>query len=123
MTHKNISEMLINQVSIPNKLLSSYVKIGLDETDVMVLLQIHRFLHMNIDFPTPQQISSHLTLSEEECATRLRDLFQRNFLQINEFKNEQGQMSEAYSLEPLWERLLVNEAEEENEEGKLFILF
>src|SRR5699024_4020762 len=32
-------------------------------------------------------------------------------------------MSEAYSLEPLWQRLLVNEAEEENEEGKLFLLF
>ena len=88
MTEKNISDMLINQLSIPNKLLSSYVKIGLDEVDVMVLLQIHRFLHMNIDFPTPQQIASHLTLSEEECATRLRDLFQRNFLQIKEYKNE-----------------------------------
>lgn len=123
MTEKNISDMLINQLSIPNKLLSSYVKIGLDEVDVMVLLQIHRFLHMNIDFPTPQQIASHLTLSEEECATRLRDLFQRNFLQIKEYKNERGQMSEAYSLEPLWQRLLVNETEEEYEEGKLFILF
>lgn len=123
MTHNNISEILRNQIAIPHKLLSSYVTIGLDETDVMVLLQIHRFLHMNIEFPTPQQIASQLTLSEEQCATRLRDLFQRNFLEIKEFKNEQGQMSEAYSLEPLWQRLLVNQTEDENEEGKLFILF
>lgn len=123
MTHKNISELLVKQISIPNKLLSSYAEIGLDEIDVMVLLQIHRFLHMDVEFPTPQQIAHHLTISEEQCASRLRDLFQRNFLQIKEFKNERGQMSEAYSLEPLWERLLVNEIKDENEEGKLFILF
>ena len=124
MTEKTISELLVNQISIPNKLLSSYVQIGLDEEDVMLLLQLYRFLHMGIDFPTPSQIADQLTLSEEECSTKLRDLFQRNFLEIIEYKNEQGQMSEAYSLEPLWQRLIVKEIEEEsNEEGKLFILF
>jgi len=123
MTDNSISELLLNQMSVPNKLLTSYVKIGLDEQDVMLLLQIHRFLQMNIEFPTPSQIASKLTLTEEQCAAKLRDLFQRNFLEINEFKNEQGQISEAYSLEPLWQRLLVSQEEEDNEEGKLFILF
>ena len=124
MTEKTISELLVNQISIPNKLISSYVQIGLDEQDVMLLLQIHRFLHMGIDFPTPSQISEQLTLSEEQCSTKLRDLFQRNFLEIIEYKNEQGQMSEAYSLEPLWQRLILKHSEtENNEEGKLFILF
>lgn len=125
MKEKQISDILLNQISIPNKLLSSYVKIGLDEADVMLLIQIHRFLQMNIEFPTPSQIANQLTLSEEQCATKLRDLFQRNFLEIKEFKNEQGQMSEAYSLEPLWQRLLVKQEDriDENEEGKLFIMF
>src|SRR5699024_1980944 len=57
------------------------------------------------------------------CSNKLRDLFQRNFLEIIEYENEQEQMSEAYSLEPLWQRLLVKQQKEENEEGKLFILF
>lgn len=126
MTENTISELLVNQISIPNKLLSSYVQIGLDEEDVMLLLQIQRFLHMGIDFPTPSQIADQLTLSEEQCSSKLRDLLQRNLLEIIEYKNEQGQMSEAYSLEPLWQRLLVKQSESEtenNEEGKLFILF
>src|SRR5699024_8712978 len=123
MTEKTISELLINQISIPHKLLSHYVEIGLDEQDVMLLLQIHRFLHIGIDFPTPSELANQLTLSDEQCSNKLRDLFQRNFLEIIEYENEQGQMSEAYSLEPLWQRLIVKQVKEENEEGKLFILF
>lgn len=126
MTKRLISKILTDQISIPNKLLSSYAKVGLDEEDVMILLQIHRFSQMNIDFPTPAQIADHLTLSEEQCSSKLRHLFQRNFLEINEYKNEQGKISEAYSLEPLWQRLLVKEEQNdefENEEGKLFIIF
>lgn len=123
MSEKRISDIILNQISIPEKLLDRYVEIGLDEIDVMVLLQIHRFLSYHIDFPTPSEIASRLTISEEQCAAKLRDLFQRDFLEISEYENEHGQRSEAYSLEPLWQRLFMNEEEEDNEEGKLFILF
>lgn len=127
MAENPLSQLLQKQISIPIKLLQSYKEIGLDEADVLLLLQIHRFLQEGIDFPTPQAISDSLTLTEEECAIKLRDLIQGNFLTIDEYKNEQGQRSEAYSLEPLWERLIIKQEEEveagADQIGNLFIVF
>lgn len=123
MSENNLSKILLNQMSIPVKLLTSYASLGLDEQDVMIILQIHRFLQQGKEFPTPFEISEHLTLSEEQCTNKLRLLLEKSFIEINTYQNEQGKFSEAYSLEPLWERLLIKQESEENDEGKLFILF
>lgn len=126
MMKRNVYEQLfLNQTVIPSKLLTSYRKLGLNEQEVMILLQIHRFLQEQIEFPTPAEIASYLTISEEACAEYLRQLIQRNFLEITEFKNDKNQFCEAYSLEPLWIQLFASEEEkeEENQEGTLFILF
>jgi len=124
----SIQQILLNQIQIPTKLLSAYKSFGLNEQDVMVILQIHRFAQEKIDFPTPAQIATHLTVNEEECANILRKLIQQGLLAIDELKNDQNQLSEAYSLNPLWEKLFRNDGENdiENEEeiiGNTFILF
>lgn len=124
----SIQQILFNQIQIPTKLLSAYKSFGLNEQDVMVILQIHRFAQEKIDFPTPAQIATHLTVNEEECANILRKLIQQGLLAIDELKNDQNQLSEAYSLNPLWEKLFRNDGENdiENEEeiiGNTFILF
>src|SRR5690606_14991388 len=50
----------------------------------------------------------------------------KNLLKIEQTKNSQQQLSEAYSLEPLWEKLFTPEKKQEvesSDEGTLFILF
>lgn len=127
MDNNQLSSLIQNQLAIPEKLLTTYTKIGLDEVDVIILLQLHRFLQRGVGFPTPKQITSYLSLNETECAQKLRSLVQRNFLRIDEFRNEQGKICEVYSLEPLWERLVTKEeepvTEEKKEEGNLFHVF
>lgn len=123
MTKKSISELVQHQMTIPIKLITTYASLGLDEQDVMIILQIHRYLQKGTDFPTPEEISRHLTISEEQCVNKLRLLLEKNMIEIINYQNDQGKFSEAYSLEPLWQRLLLKEEESENEEGKLFILF
>lgn len=123
MTEKSIQQILSDQMTIPMKLLTSYQSLNLDEEDVMILLQIHRFIQIGNDFPTPTEIASNLTISEERCIEKLRQFIQRNIVELKELKNEQNQWSEAYTLDPLWHRLYLNEKSDENEEGKLFILF
>src|SRR5690625_125128 len=124
----SIQQILLNQIQIPTKLLSAYKSFGLNEQDVMVILQIHRFAQEKIDFPTTAQIATHLTKNEEECTNILRKLIKQGLLAIDELKNDQNQLSEAYSLNPLWEKLFRNDGENdiENEEeiiGNTFILF
>lgn len=124
----SIQQILLNQIQIPTKLLVNYKSLGLNEQDVMVILQIHRFSQEQIDFPTPAQIAIHLTVSEEECANILRKLIQQGLLAIEELKNDRNQLSEAYSLNPLWEKLFQDHEDntKDNEEeliGNTFILF
>lgn len=122
-----IQQILLNQIQIPTKLLSTYKSFGLNEQEVMVILQIHRFAQEKNDFPTPTQIAAHLTIDEENCANILRKLIQKGLLAIDELKNNQDQLSEAYSLNPLWEKLFSdNTPKDDNEQqliGNIFILF
>lgn len=124
----SIHQILLNQIQIPTKLLANYKTFGLNEQDVMVILQIHRFSQEKNDFPTPAQIASHLTVNEEECANILRKLIQKGLLAIDELENNQNQFSEAYSLNPLWEKMFRDDTEvtEESDDqliGNIFILF
>lgn len=121
----SIQQILTDQLSIPIKLLTSFKDIGLNENDVMVILQIHRFINNKNDFPTPTEISSSLSLNEKECALVLRKLIQKGLLAIEQLENEHGQLSEAYSLASLWEKLYTSkpEYEEQNIEGTIFLLF
>lgn len=124
MTKKlSFQHIFINQLSIPIQLLTDYRSIGLNEQDVVLILQIHRFLQENNEFPTPSEIASTLTISESECVNNLRKLIQRNVLEIKELRNEQNQLSEAYSLDPLWEKLFTENTNIEQTEGTIFILF
>ncbi|MFB4169189.1 DnaD domain-containing protein [Virgibacillus sp. JSM 102003] len=124
---KSISfqDILTNQLQIPIKLLDDYTSLGLDEKEIMLILQILRFMQDNNDFPTPYDLASHLTFDEKECANILRKLIQKNFLSIEQLKNEQDQLSEVYSLNPLWEKLFTEEEEKVStqEDGTIFILF
>lgn len=122
----SIQHMLLNQLQIPTKLLSSYTTIGLNEIEVMVVLQIHRYLLVGIDFPTPMEISSSLTIDEKACSDILRKLLQKGILAIEELENDKDQLSEAYCLDPLWNKLFNDEEPiEEPEEhiGTIFVLF
>ncbi|MGP4107461.1 DnaD domain-containing protein [Virgibacillus sp. L01] len=124
---KSISfqDILTNQLQIPIKLLDDYTSLGLDEREIMVILQILRSMQDNNEFPTPNDLASHLTFDEKECSDILRKLIQKNFLSIEQLKNEQDQLSEVYSLNPLWEKLFTKEEEKVNtqEDGTIFILF
>lgn len=125
MTKKpSYQQILFNQVNIPEKLLTSYKNLGLNEYDVMIILQIYRLLQANVELPSPAEIATYLTISETECAEHLKRLFQKNMLEIKEYRNENNQISETYSLEPLWEKLFTSERKEQVEhEGTIFILF
>lgn len=120
----SFQHILLTQIPIPVQLLTSYKQLGLDETEAMVLLQIHRFLFEQNEFPTPMDIASCLTIGETECSNILRKLIQKDMLEIKQTENDKQQITETYSLEPLWKNLYnLNDHEQNREEGTIFILF
>ena len=119
----SIQQILLNQIQIPSKLLTSYKALGMNEQEVMVVIQLHRFFLEHNDFPTPYELSSYLTIDEKECANILRKLIQKKLLTIQQLEIE-NQLSEAYCLNPLWEKLFTVEKEQEAPiDGSIFILF
>lgn len=127
MTNKfSFQQILLNQLQIPIELLSKYKQLGLNEKEVMLVLQLLRYLQIRNEFPTPYELSQHVTMDEQECANLLRKLVQKNLLSIEKKENEDKQLSEAYSLDPLWEKLFIEEEIEIQEEqtiGTIFIVF
>lgn len=125
---KSISfqDILRNQLQVPIKLLESYQSLNLNEKEVMVILHIHRFSNQNNDFPTPADLASFLSFDEKECSDILRKLIQRNLISIEQTENESHQITEAYSLNPLWTKLFEEEEEKaavNSEDGTIFVLF
>lgn len=119
----SIQEILQSQLPIPTKLLTSFTALDINEKELVVILQLHRFLFNHIYFPTPYELAKHLTMTEEECANTLRKLIQKDLLSIEQINNEQNQLSEVYSLDPLWEKLYNEQIEKESIDGTIFILF
>src|SRR5690625_1960971 len=84
----NIEHLIVDQMTIPKKLLTSYKELNLKEIDVIVILQIHRFFLEGKQFPTLEEISHPLTIPEQECALILRHLIQNQLLLIESQVNE-----------------------------------
>jgi len=118
-----LEDMLLNQIQVPVRLLTSYTSLGLNEKDLIVILQIQRFMQEKNDFPTPFELAESLTVDETECANILRKLIQKNILAIEQRKNEEHKISEAYSMAPLLKKLYTEKPSQENVEGTIFILF
>lgn len=91
-------------VTIPVILFNYYPKLGLNEQEFMVILQVKKFKQIGNSFPTPTELSEHMSISTTECTSILRNLIQRGFLTIEE-REENTILFENYSLKPLWDKL------------------
>lgn len=88
--------------TIPNLLLTHYKQLGLNETELILLLKIKMHLEKGSYFPTPNQLQEGMSISVEECTNRLRMFIQKGFLFIEECEDQNGIKFEKYSLQPLW---------------------
>ncbi|XJZ26015.1 DnaD domain-containing protein [Bacillota bacterium Lsc_1132] len=92
-------------LTVPAVLFSEYKNLHLNEYELILLLQLHSFIEKGNEFPTPEELSSRMTISTTECTEMLRKLIQKGFIQITEGFSSDGIRFEKYSLAPFWERL------------------
>ncbi|MDF2606427.1 MAG: primosome, DnaD subunit [Bacillales bacterium] len=108
--NKNLIDWIENGiVSFPRILLNKYKDIGLNETELIVVLHIYSSIQEGKFFPTPDEISKQMTISLDECAKNLRSLMQRGYIQIEQHTSENNMMYEKYSLTSLWEKICKDE--------------
>jgi DNA replication protein len=93
-------------ITIPAVLLSEYKNLNLNELELVLLLNIIAFLEKGNEFPTPEELSSRMTISISDCNEMLRRLIQRGYIEIIDGNTNDGIRFEKYSVKPLWERLI-----------------
>lgn len=123
--NKSLQSIIYDQLPIPAKLLTDFTELGLDERDVLLILQLMRYFKENNHFPTPAELAENLTINEKQCSDILMKLIQKDLLKIDQQENNIQQISETYSLDPLLEKLYTEKSQDETENtiGTIFILF
>jgi DNA replication protein len=119
--------------SIPNMLLKYYKKIGLTDSECMLFIQLHVSIESGNYFPTPQELANRMTAAGDEITSMLRSLIGRGLLGMDQYEDkEKGVYFEAYTLQPLWNKLLSSlkeeemaekESKKEKQEQNVFVLF
>jgi DNA replication protein len=93
-------------LSIPGALLTHYHKMNITEQELVLILHISSFIEKGSDFPTPNEISSRMTISDTACTDMIRKLIQKGFIEILDGFSDDGIRFEKYSLDPLWEKVV-----------------
>lgn len=102
-------------VSIPYPLLTQYRTLGLNDTEVMLLLQLIAFRQVDQDdFPSIDVLEQRLQLPAAEVSKAVRKLMKEGWISIDSFADESsGRQSESYNLSGMYERLAESIAAEQ----------
>ncbi|MCP8616667.1 DnaD domain-containing protein [Salirhabdus salicampi] len=118
--------LLLDQMTIPKKLILSYKQLRLNEIDFMVLLHIYRLQVEGIKLPSVQTLGELMTKSEQEIAQTLRSLMKKGLISIEQHE-EENVIHEWYSLDPLWKKLYEESDKSSTDlsqkDENIFILF
>ncbi|SFC26032.1 DNA replication protein [Bacillus sp. UNCCL81] len=103
--------------SIPNILLSHYSSLSINEEELVMILQLYSFQQQGHTFPTPTQLAKIMSINEQKCMEVIRELLKKGLLEITEEIDHQNLRCEAYSLSPLWLKLvdLTQNGQQSNE--------
>lgn len=93
-------------VSLPVLLFTEYKRLGLTETEAMLLIHLYIFQEKeNKTFPTVAELEERMSLSQHQIVDLIQRLLHGGFIRIEE-GHEHGIRSESYELTPLFQQLV-----------------
>lgn len=119
-------------LQLSNLILRHYKDIGLDEEDLVTLLILKSHLDQGDLFPDSNHIAQAMKIESDEAFTKIHQLIKKNVLEIKMQTDADGKTQDIYSLDPLYDRLLIflkqqeqKAIEESNgiEEAQLYQIF
>lgn len=106
---KYTSELVINSaITVPNLLLKVYKKMGLTETELLLILHLWRFKEEeNNEFPDLEELSNCMTVNSVEIQTLLAGLIEKKILSVNHlYDKKQGRWVDRFSYLGLFDQLM-----------------
>ncbi len=112
MSNKNqliIEHIKAGTTCVPNLLLDNYKKIGIDETELVLLIHLLYFQSRDNYFPSTVLLEEKMSSSSDKIMETLQGLLHRGFLLIEDGLDEKsGLIYERYNLEPIFIRLFAH---------------
>jgi len=105
-----------NIVDFSELVLNNYFKIGLDETDAIIIIKLNYLLNRQITFIHPKKLSNMLSISPATTSKRLNNLIEKGYVKMELVKNGNGKETETFNLDYVVERILKADFEEKSME-------
>lgn len=109
-------------LSVPNYLLKHYKKIGLDNNDLVTLLQLLSLVENGQRFPDSQLLADRLDITREDAFKAIHQLITKKVLTIETKADEEGKTVDEFSFDLLYDKLsalLIQTKENEESEKEV----
>ena len=100
---------LLNEkpIVVSQMLLKHYADIDMDETELVVVLQLLRFKECSGQtYPSVDELQKSMTLSSEQIKATLAHLIEKGLISVVHSLAEKHHGKSSYVLEPIWDKLL-----------------
>ncbi|MCC5890435.1 MAG: DnaD domain protein [Alkalibacterium sp.] len=97
--------MKAGQTSVPNILLIYYKSLGLNDKDLVVLIQLLSLVDNGQTFPDSQLLADRLDVSREEAFKAIHQLMNKKLIAIETSSDKEGKTVDEFSFDLLYEKL------------------
>ena len=101
-----------NIVDFSELVLNNYHKIGLDETDAIIIIKLSYLLKRQITFIHPKKLSNMLSISPSTTSKRLNNLMDKGYVKMELITNGNGKETESFNLDFVIEKIMKADYEE-----------
>ncbi|MBN2605068.1 MAG: DnaD domain protein [Bacilli bacterium] len=105
-----------NIIDFSELVLNNYYKLGLDETEAVILIKLHYLKNRNVNYISPKKLSEMLSISSQTASKRLNSLIERGFIRIELVTMKDGKQTESFNIDYLVERIVKSDYEEKKED-------
>lgn len=101
----NIDMLKTRPVVIHKELLEHYNELGINERELVILIKLIHASEMTNKQPSIESLQKGTSLDSREITAIIQNLIQRDLLELNVNKDEEGKFTEYMNLDPFYYKL------------------
>ena len=105
------------QTVLPTLLLRYYRRLNLSNDELVLILQLKSYMDQGNYFPKMENIAENMNMTEQNVFKAVHQLIQKKVLTIETTNDEEGISQDAYSLNMLWERIIILMKQERSDQA------
>lgn len=101
----DLFQLKTRPVVIRSELLDHYAELGMDEQDLVILIKLIYASETSNKQPSIETLQQGSSMQPRQITSVIQNLIQRELLELNVRKDEEGKFTEYMNLDPFYEKL------------------